>query len=382
MTKVRRPRLGDVMELRRDPIAIEASKSYRKIGIYSWGRGVIRYEPTAAAEMGSLRYFRFPKDAVVFSNIQAWEQAVAVSTAEDASDFVCSNRFLPYVGDPEEVDPRFIFHFMLSEPGHSLLLKASPGTQVRNRTLGKKLLEDSKIPLPDLPEQHRIATHLDRVARQIRALPQDVVDVRTALPRWINGVFSEAELSTVPIADLCTNINRTIHPGDDRRGATAFVGLEHIESHTGRRLSSRSLGEEKGRKLLFQEGEVTYGYLRPYLNKAWAADTVGLCSVEQYVLAPHDGVDPALLSYVLRAQSTLDAANEATNRLQLPRLRLASLMAFKVPDIHGADKELLARLDDLTKRALELQRLYAQRESLVASMLPAARNAVFQSLTD
>jgi type I restriction enzyme, S subunit len=153
--------LRGILALERRAVVVEPGKSYRQIGIYSWGKGIIRREPVTGSELSKLRYFSFPPCALLLSNIQAWEGAVAV-TGSDESGYVASNRFLPYLPfDENAVHVEYLRHYFLSEPGLTQIRQASPGTQVRNRTLGIKLFEDLLVPLPDIDEQRRIATHLD-----------------------------------------------------------------------------------------------------------------------------------------------------------------------------------------------------------------------------
>jgi type I restriction enzyme S subunit len=134
---------------------------YRQIGIYSFGKGIIRRPPISGAELSKLRYFEVPANALVLSNIQAWEGAVAVSTEGDAA-FIASNRFLSYVPVSGDIDTSYLRYFFLSDSGRPLVQQASPGTMVRNRTLGIKAFEDLKIPLPEISEQRQIASLLDR----------------------------------------------------------------------------------------------------------------------------------------------------------------------------------------------------------------------------
>lgn len=69
------------------------------------------------------------------------------------------------------------------------------------------------------------------------------------------------------LGDVLVRHNEIVHPGD-RVGETTFVGLEHIEPNTGRRIGSLTidLGKLTGRKPTFRRGQIVYGYLRPYLN--------------------------------------------------------------------------------------------------------------------
>lgn len=153
-------RVGEYLRLVRQPVSIDASRVYRQIGIYSFGKGIILREPAPGAELNTLRYFEIPRDALVVSNIQAWEGAIAFS-GKEACNTIGSNRFLSYLPRSGDADANYFRYFFLSRRGQLLIQKASPGTMVRNRTLGIHSFEDLRIPLPDIVEQRRIARLLD-----------------------------------------------------------------------------------------------------------------------------------------------------------------------------------------------------------------------------
>jgi hypothetical protein len=88
----------------------------------------------------------------------------------------------------------------------------------------------------------------------------------------------------VRLGEVMERFNEIIHPGDRKSGELTFVGMEHIEEGTGRRIGSIQvdLGRMTGRKPTFKKGQIVYGYLRPYLNKVWIAEFDGCSSVDQF----------------------------------------------------------------------------------------------------
>lgn len=161
----KRVRVGDVLRLRRDKIEPDMTQEYRQIGVYSWGKGIIENDPISGTDLSKVSYYRFPINALILSNIQAWEAAIAVSE-ERHHGFIASQRFLPYIPiRAGEVDVRYLCHYFLSDHGMVLIRKASPGSVTRNRTLGKAAFENLEVPLPGLDEQRAIAAHLDAVVR-------------------------------------------------------------------------------------------------------------------------------------------------------------------------------------------------------------------------
>jgi type I restriction enzyme S subunit len=162
-------RIDEKLTLVRNPVSVDTLKTYRQIGIYSFGKGMIRRDPVPGTTLSKMRYFEVPIDALVLSNIQAWEGALAISSDADKG-FIASSRFLSYMPISEDIDINYLRYFFLSDSGNPLIQQASPGTMVRNRTLGIKAFEGLKIPLPDIAEQRRIGCLLDRAYEVLRRI--------------------------------------------------------------------------------------------------------------------------------------------------------------------------------------------------------------------
>lgn len=136
-----------------------------------------------------------------------------------------------------------------------------------------------------------------------------------------------------PLGDVLSFRNEIVHPRDQPRGQCTFVGLEHIQPNTGARVGSGSvlLEELSGRRARFAQGDIVYGYLRPYLNKVWLAEFDGICSVDQYVLKPGSNVHPLYLAHFLRSSDFLRAAPIDNSPGQLPRIRSGELTQTPIP---------------------------------------------------
>jgi len=158
--KVRHVRVGELLQLRRDLVRIDPAETYAPIGVRSFANGLIRYPSCTGAELSKMRYFKLPPDSLVFSNIKAWEGAVALTSGDDNARVV-SNRFLTYTPRTKDVCLRYIWHYFASDLGTRQLAQASPGSADRNRTLGIKAFDELLIPLPDPNQQRAIASRLD-----------------------------------------------------------------------------------------------------------------------------------------------------------------------------------------------------------------------------
>ena len=173
-------------------------------------------------------------------------------------------------------------------------------------------------------------------------------------------------ITTRPLRDVIRPRNEIVHPRDNPTGNATFVGLEHIEPQTGRRIGAVpiDLGSMTGRKARFLPGDIVYGYLRPYLNKVWIAEFAGFCSVDQYVFIVDEAVaDRTYVASYLRSPAYLAAAPIDETPGQLPRIRIDEVLSTPIPlppldeqrRIAARLREQLAEIDR-AKAALETQR--------------------------
>src|ERR1700722_12942595 len=160
-------RVGDVLKLERRVIPIEPTNSYELIGVYSFGKGIFHREPTIGADLGPYRFSQVREGDLVLSNIQAWEGAVALAGAQD-DGCIGTHRFLTYVPVDGLVDTNYLRYFFLSERGIELIRRASPGTIVRNRTLGIRAFAALEIPVPPIEVQRERVDRLEAVIRRVR----------------------------------------------------------------------------------------------------------------------------------------------------------------------------------------------------------------------
>lgn len=132
------------------------------------------------------------------------------------------------------------------------------------------------------------------------------------------------------ISDLCDRIVESVNPRD--RPDSIYLGLEHVPSGRllpaapGRASSVRSTTSA------FRTGDVLYGKLRPYLDKAVLAPSDGIGTTELLVLRPKTGIDPRFLVAVLHAPTFLEYAISGTTGSQHPRTSWAHVGAFPLPN--------------------------------------------------
>jgi hypothetical protein len=245
-----------------------------------------------------------------------------------------------------------------------------------------------ELPAPPLDEQRRIVARIEMLASRIA----EAQTLQEAAASECEAVFAATgarifnELAgtcpSLPLGDTFKFRNDLIRPGDGTKGQLRFIGLQHIEPHTGRRIGEDPVQAEElaGRKFKFSPGEIVYGYLRPYLNKVWIADCDGLCSVDQYVLRPkRELVETEYLAHFMRSRIFVDQAIERTHTLLLPRLHSGLLASISIPlPSLEEQRRVVGQLDELRARVDELRRLQEGTQAELGAMLPAVLDKAFR----
>jgi type I restriction enzyme S subunit len=149
----------------RRPVTTTPDGSYPELGLRSYGKGTFHKPALSGTEVGSKRIFHIHPGDLVFSNVFAWEGAIAVAQPEDAGR-VGSHRYITYVADPQQATAEFLCWHFLTPRGLEDIRAASPGSAGRNRTLGLERLKQIQVPVPPIDEQRRF-TELVKRQREI-----------------------------------------------------------------------------------------------------------------------------------------------------------------------------------------------------------------------
>jgi type I restriction enzyme S subunit len=148
--------------------------------------------------------------------------------------------------------------------------------------------------------------------------------------------------TTMLLSDLCDFVGVQVDPSN--RADDVYYGLEHV---TPGRFVANGEGKAsnvQSSKYAFQPGDVLYGKLRPYLDKAILADKAGICTTELLVLRPKAGVDPRFLVGLVHAPSFVDHAVAGTTGVQHPRTSWNHICGFELPAFEPEERSNIANL--------------------------------------
>lgn len=183
-----------------------------------------------------------------------------------------------------------------------------------------------------------------------------------------NAVTNDKGWLTIPLCKAAPE-----EPSKEKTtGSVWLLNLDMIESNTGKVIDKVY---ENDTNLLsvapFDEGNVLYSKLRPYLNKVVIPDGKGYATTELVPLRPkQDILNLTFLSYLLRGDNFVTYANSISSGTKMPRMPLSDLRNFKciLPPIDLQKKfEVIALQSD--KSISELRKSIDAIDKVIKSLI-------------
>lgn len=300
--------MRDVLERVEVPVNVEPDKKYVQIGIRSHGKGLFYKEPVLGKALGNKQVFWIQPNCFILNVVFAWEQAIT-KTTENEIGMIGSHRFPMYRPKNDLVDIDYLIYYFLTKRGTDILEAASPGGAGRNRTLGQERFLKSKITLPPLPEQQKIAAILstqDKVIelkekrlaqkqQQKKYLMQQLMTGKKRLPgfceKWTRKQLGElfenrVEINRSDLGLLAITSTRGILPRD-------CLDLKDNSS------------EDKSKYLRICPGDIGYNTMRMWQGVSAYSEYEGIVSPAYTILAPMEGVYSRYFAYLFKTQSVI-----------------------------------------------------------------------------
>ena len=298
----------DILERVEVPVDVESNKEYVQIGIRSHGKGLFYKEPVLGKALGNKQVFWIQPNCFILNVVFAWEQAIT-KTTENEIGMIGSHRFPMYRPKNDLVNIDYLIYYFLTKRGTDILEAASPGGAGRNRTLGQERFLKSKITLPPLSEQQKIAAILstqDKVIelkekllaqkqQQKKYLMQQLLTGKKRLPgfceKWTRKQLGElfenrVEINRSDLGLLAITSTRGILPRD-------CLDLKDNSS------------EDKSKYLRICPGDIGYNTMRMWQGVSAYSEYEGIVSPAYTILAPMKGVYSHYFAYLFKTQSVI-----------------------------------------------------------------------------
>lgn len=127
------------------------------------------------------------------------------------------------------------------------------------------------------------------------------------------------------------------------------LDLEDIEKG-GKLLTRKTVGERKaiGDKTYFQQGDILYSKLRPYLLKILIAPESGICTPELVPFSLYGEISSEFIVAFLKCPYVNDTINAVTYGVKMPRVNTATMISLLVPLPPLAEQQrIVAKIEEL-----------------------------------
>lgn len=384
--------LGKVLRERRevpspDALAMGAIRVVAKIE-FNDGRIELRSDAKTKTGMILVR----PGDLLV-SGINAAKGAIAVYGEDNREPIAATIHYSAYHANKERVDVAYLWWLLRSHMFRGLLDRYVPGG-IKTELKAKRLLP-IPVPLPAVPEQHRLVRRIEGLASQIaeaRWLRNAALAGAGALvPTAVAAVFSKGSSRGWPQGQLGDYVVDTCYGTSEKtsndESGTPILRMGNIqEGHLEiQDLKYLHLGDKDRSRLLLRKGDIL-------VNRTNSAELVGKCAPfnleGEYAFASYliclrlDGAlaNPRLVAEYIN--SPIGRAYMFSERKQMTGQ--ANVNATKLKDLPIAlptlseQDSIVAYLDELQAEVNRVKRLQAATAAELDAMLPSILDKTFR----
>jgi len=202
--------------------------------------------------------------------------------------------------------------------------------------LNQKELKEILVPCPSKDIQSQLVAKLQKLLTrvdEIRTLREESLkEANVILGAVIEDIFRGAGGDEVSLADVATIEGKLVDPRETAYKNMLHVGGANIVSETGELIKMQTAEEEKliSGKFVFNDKDVLYSKIRPYLKKVARPDFTGLCSADMYPLRPAEGrLHRDYLFFLLLSRDFTNYAIKVSNRAGMPKVNREQLFAYR-----------------------------------------------------
>lgn len=375
-------RLAAFFEERREKVS---DKDYSPLSVTM--KGIVpQLENAAKTEAGDNRKLVLKNDFVINSRSDR-------KGSSGVSSLVGSVSLISIVMVPTRIYPYFAHHLLRSYSFQEEFYRYGKGIVADLWSTNSSEMKNILIPEVPMREQEAIAAFLDHETAKIDTLIDKQQQLIELLKEKRQAVISHAVTKgldpDVPMKDsgvewlgevpehwdviqlkyITSMSSEKIKNINDR-----YVGMENISSGNGKYIFKEEVVSD-GISVSFNQGDVLFGKLRPYLAKSWVADFSGVCSSEFLVLRALK-VSPYFLNYYLLTNDFIEQVNSSTYGSKMPRASWDFIGLLSVPICSYKTSEIIALyLDKITLKIdtlielqlLQIELLKERRTALISA---------------
>lgn len=390
--------IAECLERVEHPVEVQANEMYTQIGIRSHGKGLFYKEPVTGDSLGNKSVFWIEPDCFILNIVFAWEQAVGKTTQAEAG-MIGSHRFPMYRPINGSIDIDYLISYLLTKRGTDILEAASPGGAGRNRTLGQDRFMKSRIVLPPLDEQKKIAEILSTQDKAIELQGRKIEELKRFKKGCLEKMFPRKG-QKVPekrfpgftddweqrkLVSLCEKFTDGdwIEAKDQSHSGVRLIQTGNVGSgeYIDKPSNKKWISEETFRRLNCEEvfaGDILISRLPEPAGRACIVPNLGtkmITAVDCTIVRTATKTNSKYLLQFLSSQSYFDEVNTCLVGGTRQRISRSNLAAFDVPipakyEEQKAIGEFLCGIDNLiTLHQRKLDEMKKQKKALMQLLL-------------
>lgn len=241
-------------------------------------------------------------------------------------DFVIGADGVKILAPVEDIDAKYLYYYLRN---------------LRIKSLGYsrhyKVLKEMSVPVTSMIEQRRIVAELDLLSgiiekknAQLHTL--DELAITIFYEMFGNPVSNDKAWDSEKMKDIAPQKAYSGHIPTNN-GMQWLLNLDMVESQTGKIIEKVlfSSADIANSTTTFNEDNILYSKLRPYLNKVVIPDEPGYCTSELVPLLPKKGViNRIFLAYLLRSKFFVDYINTRVAGAKMPRVTMPDFWGFDI----------------------------------------------------
>jgi type I restriction enzyme S subunit len=285
-----------------------------------------------------------------------------------------------YVLDGFKEDIKYIYYYLIGNLKKILVRSKSGSTMPYIR---KGDLENLEIPLPSLPIQQKIVKVLDAIQEGVEMQEKIIENTKELKKSLLNEIFNSKGKNQKSklqfkiqnyeeLGKICSLRKEQVLP----RSVDKYVGLEHLDSGEVKIKKWGRGSEVKSLKNKFYPGDILYGKLRAYLDKAALADFEGVASTDILVImCEKRKLLPNYLIHFIHTPKFLNFAISTTVGTNHPRTSWNFLKLFQIPLPPLPEQQEIAEIFQTVDQKIEIeQKKKVLYEELFKTMLNKIMN--------
>ena len=284
-----------------------------------------------------------------------------------------ANNFTQVLRIKKEYYYKFIFYQLLYKyKNGSTLQMFNKTTGIQN--LQMKLYLNQELNVCDKKEQIKISNLLDKV--------QEIIDISEKQVEHLDELIKSqfVEMFGNPIQNdkkWDTDLINNVAPSQNYKGSFEdkvwLLNLDMVESNSGRIIGYvyENINNIGNSTCTFNEENILYSKLRPYLNKVVIPSQKGYATSELVPLKPNkDKLNRYFLAYLLRSEQFVQYISEKVAGAKMPRVSMDMFRKFNLilPPIELQNKfaEFVKQID---KQKFEIQKSLNEMKELQESLM-------------